>query len=236
MVKSECAHFLDEIADCQSDIVQLQADLAIADTQEKPLIAAQIKKCQTKVARLKAEFDECEGIPPLPSPINAALPATITVATDDARFPSLGPVFPTLTFTFSQQGFSQVAMGFPPTVLGTIPVTFLGLTILSNTVTARVVSGGQGSYARGDDSLSIPTGFVLDHSAPFLGQSTFSMTLTTGTVPTFLPPGTLVGAPISRAPSSAGRFALVGASVLSGALAGTAVAAIISGTLTQFPP
>jgi hypothetical protein len=62
------------------------------------------------------------------------------------------------------------------------------------------------------------------------------MTLTTGTVPTFLPPGTLVGAPISRAPSSAGRFALVGASVLSGAFAGTAVAAIISGTLTQFPP
>jgi hypothetical protein len=162
--------------------------------------------------------------------------SAITMATSDSRFPSLGPVSSTLTFVFSQQGFTQVAMGFPPTVLGTFSVTFLGLPVLSNTVIVRVASGGQGSYVRGGDSLSIPADFVLDHTAPFLGTSTFSMTLTTGTVSTPLPPGSLSGMSISRSPASLGRVALVCASVLSGAFAGTAVTAIVNGTLTNFPP
>jgi hypothetical protein len=236
MVKPECSHFLDEIAECQADIVTLQEDLATAAPADKADINKKIKACQNKVDGLRADFNKCEGIPPLPTPIQASMPSTITMATDDRRFPSLGPVFPTLTFTFSQQGFAQAAMGFPPTALGTFTVTVLGIPIASNTVTVRVVSGGQGAYVRGDDSLSIPTDFVLDHTAPFLGKSTFSMTLTTGAVSTSLPPGTLTGSPISRAPASAGRVALVGASVLSGSFAGTAVTAIISGTLTQFPP
>ena len=127
-------------------------------------------------------------------------------------------------------------MGFPSTVLGTFSVTFLGLPVLSNTVIARVASGGQGSYVRGNDSLSIPTDFALDHTAPLLGTSTFSMTLTTGTVSTSLPPGSLTGMPISRSPASRGRVALVGASVLNGAFSGTVITAIIRGTLTSFPP
>lgn len=236
MVKPECQHFLDEIFARRIEIDELQEELAIAPTNQKARIAQRIKELVAEVDRLEVAFDECEDVPPPPTPIEATMASTITVATDDSRFLSLGPVFAALTFRFSQRDYALVAMGFPPTVLGTIPITILGLPILSNTVTARVVSGFAGPYTRADDSLSIPTDFVLDHSAPTLGYSTVRMTLTTGTVSTSLPPGTLSGSPISRAANSLGRVTLVGASVLSDSFAGTAVTAIVRGTLTQFPP
>jgi hypothetical protein len=237
MVKSQCLPILDEISDIQSDIVTLQEDLAAAESpQEKNEITKKIIKLRVDLAKKQAEFDACEGIPPLPTPIQASMASRIIMATSDPRFPTLGPVSSTLTFTFSQLDFSVVAMGFPPTDLGTLTITIGPIAIGSNTITARVMSGGQGTYMRADNSLSIPTDFSLHHSAVGLSDSTFSMTLTTGTVTTSLPPGTLMGSPISRAAASAGRVALVGASVLTGSFAGTAVTAIISGTLTAFPP
>jgi hypothetical protein len=139
---------------------------------------------------------------------------------------------------FSERNYTRVELSFPATPLASLTVTVLNFPIGTNTVTAKIAGSGTavGVYTRASDSLSITADFVLDHSLITLGSSTFLMTLTTGTVFTSLPPGSLTGMPISRVAQTLGRVALVGSSVLSGAFAGTAVTASIRGTLSQFPP
>jgi len=240
MVRPECQQILNTIADLESDRVQLQIDLHYAPTyQDRQKIAAEIKVFTERINGLRREFDECEGITPLPDPIGALFPSRVFVATNNSTFPALGPATAAATMFFSQADYGSVAFTFPDTAIGTFPWRIFGQTVVSNVLSAQLISGGSGSFERSTGHVDIPTAtFLVHHSFGLIISSTVVFTpLTTRTVPSSLSlPGSLSGLPLSKG-ASPGRVVLVGSSTLMGGnFGGTVVDIIIDGTLSQFPP
>lgn len=240
MVRPECQEILNTIADLESDRVQFQLDLHQARTYEdRQRISAEIKQITSRIGDLSREFDECEGRTPLPNPIGALFPSRVFVATNNSSFPGLGPAAAAAGMFFSQANYASVVFTFPDSAIGTFPFTIFGKTVVSNVLSAQLVSGGSGSFERSTGHVDIPSAtFLVHHSIGLIASSTVVFTpLTTRTVPSSLSIlGSLSGLPLTGG-ANPGRVVLVGSSTLMGGnFGGTVVDLIIDGKLSQFPP
>jgi len=240
MVRPECQHFLEEMESIRAEIIDLEKDRQAAPPGMKGNITLAIGKKKAELDRLQNAFNECEGVPQLPDPIAAVFPCTVSISTNNTAFPALGPASATATMTFSQEDYKQVLFTFPATPISSFTVTFLGIGVYTNVITASLSpSNAGGSFERSTGHVDIPqANFYMDNSQWFIPDSTLQFApLTTRSVPSSLPfVGSLTGAPLSRT-NSLGRLVLVGSSALSGGYyGGTIVDIIMDGILSQFPP
>jgi hypothetical protein len=241
-IPPECLEIVNVIQDHKTERADLQAQLQVADTPQKPILAAKIKKCTKLIEDKEAELAQCMGEEPAPPPLHCVLEGTAVVTTGDLRAPGPFVVAVTLTLTFFGPKREIVTLAFPGISL---PFTFTGpfSSSCTDTITISLIAGtGVGKYSSSfPNDIDVPATFTVSHSVTGgffcslipAGPSTLALSppgLTTRSVPSPLSPtGSLFGAALNK---TTGSITLVGAGVLmGGALGGAACDVIVSGTL-----
>jgi hypothetical protein len=221
-----CEDLKDKVDALKDQIIMLQDELSVAPSNQKPLLAAKIKKLNQALAKAQADLKACY-IEHEEGQLTATLSGTATLTTTEpnASGPFQKPVTIGLFFPIGREVVAIESVS--PIVTDPFP-TDLGM----NTTTVTKVASWPGSSNPTYGTLALALRLKFDHSvdAPLYEEdSTLQLTLTTGKSEF----GALHGSPINQ---STGAVKLVGENIFQGGYLGGQKGRItITGTIHPIP-